>query len=323
MSEYLVLSTSSYQHLAEKVVAQSECNTRLLTLETKRFPDGERYHRLKDSVVARHVIIVGGTIDDQETMELFDLACMAQRWGAWRIRLIIPYFGYQTMERAAKSGEDVKAKNRALLLSSIPKPPDGVKIFALDLHQEGIPEYFSNAVQCIHVYAESLMLGLFASIARDKNAVLACTDAGRLKWITSYAKKLSLPVAVVLKNRISGSQTEEIDVHANVQDKHVIMYDDMIRTGGSLIGAASALRDRGAEMITAVATHGVLPGDSLKRLQTATGSDKKPLFDRVVVTDSHPAATKLAAENDFLQIQSIAKVLALAAFTEIGVLETS
>ena len=104
------------------------------------------------------------------------------------------------------------------------------------------------------------------------------------------------------KRRLDGTHTEVTGVSAQVRDKRVIIYDDMIRTGGSLIAAASAYRDAGAASIDAVATHGVFPGDSAERLR-ATG-----LFGRLVVSDSHPRAHAL--RSDFVEVTSCAPIIA-------------
>src|SRR5690606_10310240 len=107
--------------------------------------------------------------------------------------------------------------------------------------------------------------------------------------------------AFVYKRRIDGGRTEVTGVSAQVAGKRVVIYDDMIRTGGSLINAARAYQEAGAVSIDAVATHGVFPGDSVERLR-ATG-----LFGSIVVSDSHPRAVALA--GDFLRVESIAGVL--------------
>jgi ribose-phosphate pyrophosphokinase len=135
--------------------------------------------------------------------------------------------------------------------------------------------------------------------------VLACTDAGRAKWVESLANDMNVAAAFVYKRRHDGENTEVTGVSAQVDGKRVVIYDDMIRTGGSLINAAQAYRDAGAASIDAVATHGLFPGDSLARLE-ATG-----LFGKIVTTDSHPRAVALAAQSrsGFLQVRSTAKLL--------------
>ena len=102
--------------------------------------------------------------------------------------------------------------------------------------------------------------------------MLASTDAGRAKWVESLAKDLQVDAAFVYKRRTSGSETEITGVSANVAGQRVVIYDDMIRTGGSLLNAAQVYRDAGAVAIDAIATHGVFPGDSLEKFARAACS---------------------------------------------------
>ena len=103
------------------------------------------------------------------------------------------------------------------------------------------------------------------------------------------------------ESSVSGSDTEVTGVSANVTSKHVIIYDDMIRTGGSLINAARVYAENGATKIDAIATHGVFPNDSLEKIRSSG------LFGQVVTTDSHPRAVALAGE--FLRVESTATLL--------------
>jgi ribose-phosphate pyrophosphokinase len=122
-------------------------------VEVKQFPDGERYQRVLTDVDGREVVLVGGTISDADTLELYDLACTLVRLGACSLMLTIPYFGYATMERAVKHGEVVTAKTRAYLLSTIPETPMENRVLLLDLHTEGLPYYFEGKTKAVHLYA--------------------------------------------------------------------------------------------------------------------------------------------------------------------------
>jgi ribose-phosphate pyrophosphokinase len=272
-------------------------------VQLEAFPDGERYQRILTLPTGREAVLVGGTISDADTLELFDLACALTRCGAQRLSLVIPYFGYSTMERAVKSGEVVTAKERARLLSAVPQAPGGNQVFLLDLHAEGIPHYFEGPVRPVHVYGKSLITRLAKELG-GPDLVLACTDAGRAKWVESLANELGVPASFVFKRRIDGSRTAVTAVSAWVKDRDVVIYDDMIRTGSSLLNAARAYRDAGARRLTALATHGLFPGDALERIQ------QSGLFSAIAVTDSHPRALALAGPG--LTVASVAEVLAAA-----------
>ena len=299
MHEPLVFSIAAYDHLADAIASGAGWERGVVA--RKQFPDGERYLRIESDPADRDVIIVGGTIDDPTTLELYDLACGCVSGGAYRLRMVIPFFGYSTMERSVRHGEVVTAKTRARVLSSIPMASRGTQIFLLDLHVDAIANYFEGGMRAIHVYGKPLVLEAARRLA-PQGLVLASTDAGRAKWVESLANDLQCDVAFVYKKRISGDETHVTGVSAQVAGKHVVIYDDMIRTGGSLIAAAEAYRDAGAARIDAIATHGVFPGDSLAKLR-ASG-----LFGSIAVTDSHPRA--VALRGDFLQVSSTAHLLA-------------
>ncbi|MAT29599.1 MAG: ribose-phosphate pyrophosphokinase [Sandaracinus sp.] len=275
-------------------------------LERKLFPDGEKYRRILTDVNERDVVLLGGTVDDDATLEIYDLACALVHRGAHILTLTLPWFGYQTMERAVKPGEVVTAKTRARLLSSIPIAGSGNRVLLVDLHSEGITQYFSGSIRPVHLYAKRITLDLIRELGGD-DFVLASTDAGRAKWVESLANDLGVQAGFVFKRRMAGDRTEVTALAADVEGKTVIIYDDMIRTGGSLLGAARAFLDSGATEIAAVTTHGVFPNGALERLR-ASG-----LLTCVACTDTHPRARELAAEDDpFLHVAPITPLLAEA-----------
>jgi ribose-phosphate pyrophosphokinase len=204
------------------------------------------------------------------------------------------------MERAVRPGEAVTAKTRARLLSSIPEASRGNQVFLLDLHVATIAHYFEGAIRPVHVYGKPIVMEAARRLGGD-GLVLACTDAGRAKWVESLANDMAVQAAFVYKRRLDGATTEVTGVSAQVAGKRVVIYDDMIRTGGSLINAARAYKDAGASAIDAIATHGVFPGDSVAKIR-ATG-----LFGKVIVTDSHPRAH--ARASDFLEVESVSPLL--------------
>ncbi len=295
-------------------------------VERQFFPDGERYQRIRTRCHGLDAVLVGGTISDSDTLELYDLACGLFHCGAARLTLVIPYFGYSTMERAGREGEVVTAKSRARLLSSIPVAGLGNRVFLLDLHVDSVAHYFEGPVHPIHVdgapliraavtafgapdAGESVDVAANANTSANTNAVtdgtfvLGCTDAGRAKRVEHLAHELGVQAAFVYKRRLSGSRTEVSGVSAHVRGSRVVIYDDMIRTGGSLLAAAAAYRDAGATSIAAVATHGLFVGDSLERL-TSSG-----LLTGLAATDSHPRAIELGRDHPLLTIHSVAPLL--------------
>lgn len=297
--EILVLSTYADRDLAEAIAESG--GYQLGRVHREAFPDGEVYHRIDTPLSGRHVAIIGATADDASTLELYDLACGAAKHGAATLTLVVPYFGYSTMERAVKPGELVKAKTRARLLSAIPIASSGNRVVLVDLHVDGITHYFEGAICPVHVYAKPVVTAAMRRIAGDA-FILACTDAGRAKWVESLASELKTSAAFVYKRRLDGEHTEITGVSASVNGRDVVIYDDMIRTGGSIVHAAQAYLTAGASAVAVVATHGVFPPGAVARLRTAG------CIESVCVTDSHPRAKAEAA--GWVEVRTLAGLLA-------------
>jgi ribose-phosphate pyrophosphokinase len=294
----LAFSTRAYASMRDAIVKLGAVDAG--DIEAKTFPDGERYLRLTTPVEGRDVALLGGTVTDSDTMELYDLACGIVKYGARSLTLLVPYYGYSTMERAVKRGEVVTAKTRARLFSSIPHATAPNTVVLVDVHTEGLPHYFEAAIRAVHLYAKPVVLDLVREVG-GKDFVLACTDAGRAKWVESLANDLGVPASFVFKRREDDGTTQVTAVSAQVAGKCVVIYDDMIRTGGSLMGAARAYADAGARNVAAVCTHGLFPGDALDRL------NQSRLFSAIACTDTHPRASEL--EGKGLRVASVAGLL--------------
>lgn len=299
MNEPLLFSIQSYQYLQERLLALG--GFRRAEVEVKIFPDGERYQRILTEVEGENVVLLGGTPTDTDTLELYDLASAIGKYGAKNLTIVIPYFGYSTMERAVKKGEVVTAKTRAKLLSSIPKTGSRITFVLMDLHTEGLPHYFEGDVQSVHLYCKEVIMQACAEIA-GKDFILACTDAGRAKWVESLANDMGVNAAFVFKRRVSGEETVVTGISADVTGKVVVIYDDMIRTGGSLINAARSYKEAGASKIYAITTHGLFNNNALQRLQ------ESGLFEKIYCTDTHPNSQK-EARNPFLVVKSVAEII--------------
>ncbi|HVE82975.1 MAG TPA: ribose-phosphate diphosphokinase, partial [Myxococcales bacterium] len=247
----LLFSTSAYEVLGSRVRAEGRFPEG--EVERKHFPDGEVYQRVVSPVVGEDVAIVGGTPSDAATLELYDLASGLVECGARSLTLVIPYFGYSTMERAVHPGEVVTAKTRARLLSSIPSPPMGGRVALLDLHAEGIPYYFEGRIRPVHLSGRPVILRAIRELV-DGDFVLACTDAGRATWVQNLANEAGVTASFVFKRRGAGGAPTVTAGSAQVQDPHVIIYDDMIRSGSSLLNAAEAYRKSGARKISVIVT---------------------------------------------------------------------
>lgn len=300
MGKIMLFHTSSYKYLARRVGELTDVKKG--KVEVRKFSDGERYQRILSDIEGRNVALIGGTITDSDTLELYDLASALVSYGCNSLKIFVPYFGYSTMERAVRTQEIVTAKTRARLLSSIPRSVKGNRIYLFDLHSEGIPHYFENQLHPVHVYCKEVVMEAARELGGE-DFILASTDAGRAKWVESLANDLNVNAAFVLKRRVKGDETEVTAINADVEGKKVIIYDDMIRSGGSIIHAAEAYRDAGAKTIYVITTHGLFIGDGLQKMKESN------LIRHVVCLDTHPNAVRI--EDDFLTVKSVAGLITL------------
>jgi len=299
-----LFSSQAYACLAGKM-AEADGKPfplRLQKYERNLFPDGENYYRLLDAadIRGRPAVYVAGTVNDDAIMELYNICSALVMEQCSSLHIVIPYFGYSTMERSSRRGEVVVAKNIARLLSSIPRSANGNFIYMLDLHSLGTQYYFEGAVRPVHLTAEPVIARMLTDIGSD--VVLATADMGRAKWVQKMSGKLGLDSAYIMKQRLSGEHTEVVALNANVLGRKVIIYDDMIRSGSSVLNAAQAYKNAGAAEIYVAAVHGVFTDGAVDRLKNSG------LIAGIRCTNSHPRACKMGDEA-FLRVYDISPVL--------------
>ncbi len=287
MQPTLLFTTSAYAYFEPSILAAGTFERGSIT--RRSFPDGERYLRLDADSWGRDVVLLGGTPTDLDWLEVYDLGCAISRSGARSLSIVMPYFGYATMERAVRPGEVVTAKTRARLVSSIPTCEAGTRTFLFDLHTDGIEFYFGDGHTTHHIYGAPIITSIVQELMGTRPYVLGATDAGRAKWVESLSRQLGVDPAFVYKRRDpTTGAISPTGVNADVAGREVVVYDDMIRTGSSLLQAAEAYLSAGASRVHAVASHLVLPPGALDRLR---GSG---LLASISGTDSHPGSQQLA-----------------------------
>lgn len=299
----VLVSTVSSRLFAQRLAA---ClGVPVTSVERHPFPDGEQYQRfaMTDHFghLGQHVVLVGATESDASLEELYRLGYTAVKHGARSLILVVPYFGYATMERAERPGEVVTAKTIARQLSAMPRAPLGNWVLLMDLHSAGIVHYFEGDTVALELHAQPLLVQAVERLGLT-NLCLASTDMGRAKWVEALANRFHAPIALIHKKRVSGAETRLSAVVGDVAGKDVVIYDDMIRTGSSLVQAAEAYQQAGAASLHALATHLVLPGATADRLEAS------PLA-RVIGTDTHPRHEHVAG-RPFFTIVSVAELFA-------------
>lgn len=292
MKNALIFSTSSSRYFAE-LIAEKLGAAKLGDIETLTFAGSEKYYRIgvdnKIDLMGKDVIFVGSTHTDEDLLEIIRVGSALAGYGAKRRIFVIPFLGYSTMERAVRPGEVVTAKVNARLLSSIPNSGLGNSFLMLDLHSAGIVHYFEGDCLRSELYAESVLADSIKSVG-PKDFMFASADMGRPLWVQSFAKRFGTEVAFIKKSR-NFEKTKVLNVIGDVRDKNVFIYDDMCRSGGTLLNAAEAYLNQGAKSVSAVISHLAFNDASIiKKLE-------KSLLTRIIGTNSHPMSQNSAVRK--------------------------
>lgn len=277
----------------------------MLGVKKKKFADGERYLRIETEsntdLMGKNVVYVCSTVDDQAIEDLYRIGCsLSVGEGTRRRVFVIPYFGYSTMERKVKPGEVVTAKTIARKFSAIPNAGNNSFLF-MDLHVSGLVHYFEGDCLRAELKAWPLILAGIEGLGL-KNPVIATADLGRSKYVEDLAGHFKTDIAFVAKSR-DFEDTKILAVIGDVEGKDVVIYDDMTRSGGSLVKAAHAYKARGANRVFGVLSHLALNNlDVIEVLQNSP-------FERIIATDTHPLAMEHEViQNDFFQILPVADI---------------
>ena len=236
--------------------------------EVKQFSDGEISVSIGETVRGSDVFIIQSTsapVNDN-IMEMLIMMDAFKRASAGRITAVIPYFGYARQDRKAKSRDPISAKLVADLIAAA----GADRVLTMDLHAPQIQGFFNIPVD--HLVGAPLLASYFVDRFRENHddLVVVSPDLGSVTRARNFAAKLDAPLAIVDKRRPKANSCEVMNIIGDVKDKRLIILDDMVDTGGSLCNAAKALIEiGGAKEVTACATHGVLSGPAIERLQAS------------------------------------------------------
>lgn len=265
-----------------------------------RFPEGEIQVQIRDNIRGKDIFIVQSTCTppNENLMELLILIDAARRASAKRITAVLPFFGYARQDRKDRPRVPITAKLVANLIVSA----GANRVLTMDLHAGQIQGFFDIPVD--HLYSINV-IGEYLKKKKLKDLVVVSPDVGGIKMARGYAKLFGCDLAIVDKRRESAAQTHVMHIIGSVKGKNVVIVDDLISTGGSLVEAAKALKNHGARDIYAAIVHPVLAGPAVERIQNS-------VIKELIVTNSIP----LPSEKKIKKITqlSIAPLLADAIY---------
>jgi len=295
-----VFSGNSNRNLAEGICRSIGINLGDATVT--HFSDGEVSVSLYETVRGSDVFLVQSTCApvNDNLMELLVMIDACKRASAGRITAVIPYFGYARQDRKAKARDPISAKLVANLLTSA----GADRVLTMDLHAPQIQGFFDIPVDNMagnplftNYYLETFGYG-------NDETIVVSPDVGSVARARAFAMKMGLGLAIVDKRRERANQSEVMNIIGNVENKHVILFDDMVDTAGSLCGAAKALAELGgARDIYACATHGVLSGPAIERINAS-------YIKELVLLDTIPEIESKKSER--IKFLSVAQMFAEA-----------
>jgi ribose-phosphate pyrophosphokinase len=265
-----------------------------------KFSDGEINIEITENVRGRDVFLVQPTSApaNDHIMELLILCDACKRASAGRITAVVPYYGYARQDRKVRPRVPITARLVADMLSAA-----GIeRVLTMELHAGQIQGFFDMPVD--NLYALTLLSDHIERSLDLTNGVVVSPDAGGVERARAYAKRLGLGLAIIDKRRSGPNVAEVMHIVGDVAGKQALIVDDMIDTAGTLTKAAAALSEAGATSVAAVATHPVLSGPAVSRIQES-------VLSKVIVTDTIPLGHAAAACDKF-EVVSVAPLFAEA-----------
>ena len=295
-----IFSGNSNRALAEAIC--KEMGMDLGNAEVGAFSDGENFVSIYETVRGSDVFVVQSTCApvNDNLMEMLIMIDALKRASAGRITAVMPYFGYARQDRKTKPRDPISAKLVANLITTA----GADRVLTMDLHANQIQGFFDIPVD--NLLGSPIFVDHFVKKYADchDDTMVVSPDVGSVARARAFAQKLSMPLAIVDKRRQKANSSEVMNIIGEVKDKHVILLDDMVDTGGSLCHAAKALVEiGGAKDVTACASHGVLSGPAVQRITDS-------VLDEVIFLNTIPP--KSGVRCDKIKYISVAHLFAEA-----------
>ena len=291
----VVLSGRAHPDLTDRICDYLQIRRGAVRLYN--FSDGESGCQIEENVRGGDVYVVQPTCRpvNESLMELLIILDACRRSSASRVTAVIPYFGYARQDRKDRPRVPITAKLVCDLITSA----GAARILAMDLHAAQIQGFFNIPVD--HLYSAPVLLEYIKEkYGNENNIVIVSPDAGGVERARAFAKRLSASLAIIDKRRLAPNVAEVMNIIGEVEGKTAILLDDMVDTAGTLAQSADALRRKGAKHIYACATHAVLSGPAIGRLE-------KSEIEELVVTNTIPLGPKTACTK--LHVLTVAPLL--------------
>ncbi|MEG0919569.1 MAG: ribose-phosphate pyrophosphokinase [Anaerovoracaceae bacterium] len=293
-SDYKVFAGNSHPELAEEIA--NIMGKPLGKATVKKFSDGEICVNIGETVRGIDCFIVQSTCNpvNDNLMELLIMIDAMKRASAGRINAVIPYYGYARQDRKAKARDPITAK----LVADILIAAGADRVVSMDLHASQIQGYFDVPVD--HLVGVPILVDYFKKNSVE-DLVVVSPDHGSVTRARSVAEPLNAPIAIIDKRRPEPNKSEIMNIIGDIKGKNCIVVDDMIDTAGTICNAGKALMDLGAKSVRCCATHPVLSGPAIERLESSP-------FEQVLLLNTVPL--DLSKVSDKFETLSVAPLFA-------------
>lgn len=294
MNDFKIASGRSNTALADKVAGN--LGIKLSETSIRNFSDGELWVKFEENVRGVDLFIIQSTYAPSDNlMEILMLIDAAKRASVKRVTAVIPYYAYARQDRKDQPRVAITAK----LVANLLVRAGADRIITVDLHSSQIQGFFDIPLD--HLYASPVLIRAVMKLGLS-DIVVAAPDVGGVKTARAYAKRIDGELVVVDKRRPAHNVAEIVHIIGNVENKNVIIVDDMIDTGNTFLQCANALKEKGAREIYGVCVHPVFSGDALDRFE------QNDAVKQMFVTDTIPLKRKV----DKIQVISVSDILAEA-----------
>lgn len=297
MDKLSVITGNAHLELARNICKYLKIG--LTSCMVGRFSEGEIRLKIEDNIRGKDVFVIQPTCPpvNENLMELLILIDAIKRASAKRITAVMPYYGYARQDRKDQPRVPITAK----LVANLITVAGADRVLTMDLHAGQIQGFFDIPLD--HLFSVGVFVDYFQEL-KLKDLVVVSPDVGGIKMARAYAKRMNAGLAIVDKRRISPTATEAVHILGDIEDKNIIIVDDLISTGSSLIEAVEVLNKRGAKQIRAAIAHGVLCGSALERIESC-----KPLKE-LIISDSIPLSDD--KKQPKIRVLSVAGLMAEA-----------
>ena len=264
-----------------KVIA-SKLKLKLVNTNIKRFPDNEIYVEINENIRGNSIFVVQSTSNpvNDNLMELLICIDALRRSSAKNITAVIPYFGYARQDRKVVPRTAISAK----LVSNLITDAGANRILSVDLHAGQIQGFFDIPVD--NLFATPIFARHIKKNIKTNNLICVAPDVGGVERARALSRRINVGIAIIDKRRPTPGKSEVMNIVGNVKHKICVIVDDIIDSGGTIVNAAKALKDKGAKEIYVYITHAVLSGSAVDKI-------KESQIKKLIITDTIDNSKKI------------------------------